>query len=106
MHMLGADLRDGTPIFDIKPYIPFADCHPDATGAADFASFCSTAHERSQSIIAPPYDALDKTSAIASAGILKPSVSRGLELSSSWPIRSRSPESRQVCRLRSSKALP
>ena len=30
--MLGADLRDGTPIYDIKPYIPFADCHPDATG--------------------------------------------------------------------------
>ena len=28
----GADLRDGTPIYDIKPYIPFADCHPDATG--------------------------------------------------------------------------
>lgn len=28
----GADLRDGTPIYDIKPYIPFADCHSDATG--------------------------------------------------------------------------
>ena len=27
----GADLMDGTPIFDIKPYIPYADCHPDAT---------------------------------------------------------------------------
>ena len=23
---------DGTPIFDIKPYIPYGDCHPDATG--------------------------------------------------------------------------
>lgn len=32
IHVLGADLRDGTPIFDIKPYIPFADCHPEATG--------------------------------------------------------------------------
>lgn len=32
IHVLAADLRDGTPIFDIKPYIPFADCHPDATG--------------------------------------------------------------------------
>ena len=32
IHVLGADLRDGTPVFDIKPYIPFADCHPDATG--------------------------------------------------------------------------
>ena len=28
----GADLLDMTPIYDIKPYIPFADCHPDATG--------------------------------------------------------------------------
>ena len=28
----GADLMDGTPIYDIKPYIPFADCHPDACG--------------------------------------------------------------------------
>lgn len=27
----GADLLDGTPIYDIKPYIPFTDCHPDAT---------------------------------------------------------------------------
>ena len=32
IHVLGADLRDGTPILDIKPYIPFADCHPEATG--------------------------------------------------------------------------
>ena len=32
LHVAGADLMDGTPIFDIKPYIPFADCHPDATG--------------------------------------------------------------------------
>lgn len=28
----GADLMDGTPIYDIKPYLPFADSHPDATG--------------------------------------------------------------------------
>ena len=27
----GADLLNGTPIFDIKPYIPYADCHTDAT---------------------------------------------------------------------------
>ena len=26
----GADLMDGTPIYDIKPYIPYADAHPDA----------------------------------------------------------------------------
>lgn len=28
----GADLMDGTPILDIKPYIPYADCRMDATG--------------------------------------------------------------------------
>ncbi len=28
----GADLMDGTPIFDIKPYLPQGDCHPEATG--------------------------------------------------------------------------
>lgn len=28
----GIDLMDGTPIFDIKPYLPYADCHPEATG--------------------------------------------------------------------------
>ena len=31
LHVGGADLMDGTPIFDIKPYIPYADCHPEAT---------------------------------------------------------------------------
>ena len=28
----GADLMDGTPIFDVKPYIPYADAHPEAAG--------------------------------------------------------------------------
>ena len=28
----GADLVDGTPIYDIKPYVPYADAHPDARG--------------------------------------------------------------------------
>lgn len=32
VHVAGADLMDGTPIFDIKPYIPYSDCHTDATG--------------------------------------------------------------------------
>ena len=31
IHIQGADLLDGTPIYDIKPYIPYADCHPDAS---------------------------------------------------------------------------
>ena len=32
LHVGGADLMDGTPIFDIKPYIPYADCQTGATG--------------------------------------------------------------------------
>lgn len=30
LHVTGADILDGTPIYDIKPYIAFADSHPDA----------------------------------------------------------------------------
>ena len=29
----GADLLDGTPIFDIKPYLPYTDAHPEALGS-------------------------------------------------------------------------
>lgn len=29
IHVKGADLMDGTPIYDIKPYVVYADCHPD-----------------------------------------------------------------------------
>ena len=32
IRVLGADLMDGTPIYDIKPYLPHADCQPEATG--------------------------------------------------------------------------
>ena len=32
LHVAGADLMDGTPIYDIKPYIAYADCHGDAVG--------------------------------------------------------------------------
>lgn len=41
LHIAGADLVDGTPIFDIKPYIPYADAHPDAR-----AGFAVDAPER------------------------------------------------------------
>ena len=39
LHVRGADLMDGTPVFDIKPYLPFTDSHPDA--AAGFAGCCA-----------------------------------------------------------------
>lgn len=37
IYVNGADLMDGTPIYDIKPYIVYADCHPDArSGFVDY----------------------------------------------------------------------
>lgn len=39
IRVAGADLMDGTPIFDIKPYIPYCDAHPEAVGGfTDHAS--------------------------------------------------------------------
>lgn len=32
LRVAGADLMDGTPIYDVKPYLPHADCRPEATG--------------------------------------------------------------------------
>ena len=32
LRVRGADLKDGTPIFDVKPYVPYADAHPEARG--------------------------------------------------------------------------
>lgn len=32
LYVAGADLMDGTPIYDIKPYLPYTDSHPEATG--------------------------------------------------------------------------
>jgi len=49
----GADLMDGTPIFDVKPYLPYADCRPDASGG-----FAPDPGERLQVVI--PAAALEK----------------------------------------------
>lgn len=32
LHVTGADMMDGTPIYDIKPYLPYVDSHPEASG--------------------------------------------------------------------------
>ena len=32
LRVRGADLMDGTPILDVKPYLPYADCRPEALG--------------------------------------------------------------------------
>lgn len=41
LHVAGADLLNGTPIFDIKPYLPYVDAHPEARGgfASPFADY-------------------------------------------------------------------
>ena len=49
LHVGGADLMDGTPIFDIKPYIPYGDCHPEATGG-----FTDTAGDFLLEVAFPP----------------------------------------------------
>ena len=48
LYIAGADIVDGTPIYDIKPYIPYADSHPDARGG-----FAQQAPERSLSVRIP-----------------------------------------------------
>lgn len=45
----GADLMDGTPILDIKPYIPYADSHPDAIGG-----FASAPAGETLDVVIPP----------------------------------------------------
>ena len=45
----GADLMDGTPIYDIKPYIPYADCHPDAA-----QGFTGQTQRHTLEVVCPP----------------------------------------------------
>ena len=44
----GADLLDGTPIYDIKPYLPYADCRPEAVGG-----FAASAPEEKLRVVIP-----------------------------------------------------
>lgn len=49
LHVSGADLLNDTPIFDIKPYLPYVDSHPDARGG-----FGSTRKDYQLNIDCPP----------------------------------------------------
>ena len=49
LHVAGADLVDGTPIFDIKPYLPYADAHPDAIDG-----FEGKRHAKPLRVVFPP----------------------------------------------------
>ena len=46
----GADLMDSTPIYDIKPYIPYTDVHPDATGG-----FANSGHDYTVEVEIPEH---------------------------------------------------
>ena len=49
LHVSGVDLLDGTPILDIKPYIPYTDCRTDATG-----SFAEVHKDDALQVVIPP----------------------------------------------------
>ena len=49
LRVRGADLMDGTPIYDIKPYLPYSDCKPEAVGG-----FASTPKEASLEVEISP----------------------------------------------------
>ena len=67
IHVSGADLMDGTPIFDIKPYIPYADSHPEALGG-----FTDTAGEFLLQVDFPPalLELLPEGKRAAAVGVL------------------------------------
>lgn len=43
LHIKGADILDGTPVYDIKPYLSYTDCHVDSKGgfAGDVKDYCA-----------------------------------------------------------------
>lgn len=49
LHVAGADLLDGTPIYDIKPYLPYADARPEARGG-----FTDAVERRLLTVQCPP----------------------------------------------------
>lgn len=49
LQVSGGDLMDGTPIYDIKPYLPYVDCHPEAVGG-----FASAPPEGTLAVDIPP----------------------------------------------------
>lgn len=67
LHVAGADLMDGTPIFDIKPYIPYSDSFPEASGG-----FTDTAEDFLLNVEFPPHllELLPKSKQQAVIGVL------------------------------------
>lgn len=67
LEVSGVDLLDGTPIYDVKPYIAFTDSHPEATG-----SFADEVFGDKLEVVAPPEieESLPKEIFAALKGIL------------------------------------
>ena len=67
LRVAGADLMDGTPIFDIKPYIPYSDCFPEAVGG-----FTGTAEDFILQVDFPPHllEKLPENKRQAAIGVL------------------------------------
>ena len=55
MYIFGADLADGTPVFDVKPYIPYSDSHPDA-----LPGYSVRPESKKYSVVFSPDIAIDK----------------------------------------------
>ena len=57
----GADLLDGTPIYDIKPYLPYVDSHPDARGgfSDEHAGYALSVHMPEELRSCVPQDKID-----------------------------------------------
>ena len=67
IHVAGADLMDGTPIVDIKPYIPYSDSFPQASGG-----FTDTAEDFILEVVFPEHllNILPKNKQQAAIGVL------------------------------------
>ncbi|MGE4276308.1 MAG: tRNA (N6-threonylcarbamoyladenosine(37)-N6)-methyltransferase TrmO [Lawsonibacter sp.] len=67
LRVAGADLMDDTPIYDIKPYLPYADCKPEALGG-----FAAQPKRGSLNVNIPPalFDVVPKEKQAALEGVL------------------------------------
>ena len=54
LYVSGIDMADGSPVYDIKPYLPHADCVPDARGG-----FSDAVREDSLTVVLPPDNPLN-----------------------------------------------
>lgn len=61
IYVVGADLMDGTPIIDIKPYLPYTDCRPDASNGFAFDNTIGLLDVKCSSDLLSkiPYDMVD-----------------------------------------------